>query len=192
MSRMRTFSLNTQGRTESQTINTTRHQLTGDGLRAMLNENSFHLAPMKTADFEPGILDKLRAGGYKLTPQRRAVVRALATSPRHLTPAQLHTAAQRETADVGLVTVYRTLHVLVDLNMVCEISVDGRQPTYLLRRPQKHHHHVVCSGCGRVVDFTSDDIERLGQRLARETSFVIEGHVLEFTGRCPNCREVAA
>lgn len=157
--------------------------------RAMLNENLFHLAAMRTADAEPGILNKLRARGYKLTPQRRAVVRALATSHRHMTPAQVHAAAQKEIDDVGLVTVYRTIRTLADLDIVCEISTDGYQRSYLLRKPLEHHHHLVCSSCGCVVDFVSSDVERLQSRLARETGFRIDGHIVEFVGCCAQCRK---
>jgi len=146
---------------------------------------------MTPSDIEQATLRVLKHEGHKLTPQRRAVIKALVESPCHLTPAQLHSVVQRERSDVGLVTVYRTLRVLADLHMVCEISVDGRQPTYFLRRPQEHHHHLVCSACGQVVDFTSKDVERLAHRLAEDTGFQIEGHVLEFIGRCPACQGTA-
>ena len=146
---------------------------------------------MKPASTQQTTLHALKQEGYKLTPQRRAVIKTLIESPCHLTPAQLHSAVLRERSDVGLVTVYRTLRVLTDLQMVCEISVDGRQPTYFLRRPQEHHHHLVCSSCGQVVDFTSKDVEQLARRLARDTGFAIEGHILEFTGLCPGCQETA-
>jgi len=146
---------------------------------------------MKTTNAEPGILNKLRARGYKLTPKRRAVVRALATSDRHMTPAQVHTATREERDDVGLVTVYRAIRVLAELGLVCEISTDGRQRSYLLRRPPEHHHHLVCSSCGHVVDFVSSDVERLQSRLARETGFRIDGHIVEFVGCCAQCRSSA-
>ena len=143
---------------------------------------------MKTADTEPGILNKLRAGGYKLTLQRRAVVHALATSHRHMTPAQVHAAARKEMDDVGLVTVYRTIRTLAEMDIVCEISAEGHQRSYLLRKPVEHHHHLVCSSCGHVVDFVSSDVERLQSRLARETGFRIDGHTVEFVGCCAQCR----
>ncbi len=146
---------------------------------------------MSTADAEPGILSKLRAGGYKLTPQRRAVVHALATSDRHMTPAQVHTATRKERGDVGLVTVYRAIRVLAELGLVCEISADGHQRSYLLRRPPEHHHHLVCSSCGYVVDFVSSDVERIQSRLARETGFRIDSHIVEFVGCCARCRNSA-
>ncbi|MBN1856347.1 MAG: transcriptional repressor [Dehalococcoidia bacterium] len=138
---------------------------------------------------EREILKKLRADGHKLTPQRRAVVRALWLSHRHMTPAQVHTAVCEEREDVGLVTVYRTIRMLAEMDLVCEISTDGHQRTYLLRRPPEHHHHLVCSVCGRVVDFTSNDVERLQQRLASETGFSIESHIVEFVGRCVACQQ---
>ena len=147
---------------------------------------------MKTADCELGILDKLRTGGYKLTLQRRAVVRALATSDRHMTPAQVHTATREERDDVGLVTVCRTIRMLAELGIVCEISTDGRQRSYLLRRPPEHHHHLVCSSCGCVVDFVSSGVERLQSRLARETGFRIDGHIVEFVGCCTQCQNAGA
>ncbi len=137
---------------------------------------------------EYGALKKLRARGHKLTPQRRAVVRALCLSNKHMTPAEVHEAACKERADVGLVTVYRTIRMLAALDLVCEISVDGHQRTYLLRGPSEHHHHLVCSHCGRVVDFTSNDVERLQARLALETGFSIEDHIVEFIGRCAPCQ----
>ncbi|HHE41927.1 MAG TPA: transcriptional repressor [Dehalococcoidia bacterium] len=131
----------------------------------------------------------LRQRGYKMTPQRRAVVRALSQTTSHLTPAQLHAAVREIAPDVGLVTIYRTLRLLVELGLACEISADARQPTYLLSRPAEHHHHLICSKCGHVVDFTSEAIERLGRRLAAETGYTIQNHVLEFVGTCPLCRD---
>ena len=78
--------------------------------------------------------------------------------------------------------------MLAALDLVCEISVDGHQRTYLLRGPSEHHHHLVCSYCGRVVDFTTNDVERLQARLALETGFSIEDHIVEFVGRCAQCQ----
>lgn len=133
-------------------------------------------------------LRTLRHNGYKVTPQRRAILQVLSESNAHLTPSHIYESVSQSTTSVGLVTVYRTLCIIVELGIACEISMDGRQPTYLLSRPDEHHHHVVCSSCGQVVDFIADDIEQLEQRLAAETGYRIEGHVLEFTGTCPECR----
>jgi len=57
-----------------------------------------------------------------------------------------------------------------------------------MRRPSEHHHHLICSDCGAVVDFANCDLGELEQRLSLKTGFEIEGHLLEFLGRCQNCR----
>jgi Fur family ferric uptake transcriptional regulator len=130
----------------------------------------------------------LREHGYKLTPQRHAVLKVIAASNDHLTPEAIHAKALLKNPNIGLVTVYRTLDLLSKLNLVCRVhALDGCR-SYMMRRPTEHHHHLVCSDCGRVVDFTDCALEEMEQRLSQETSFDINGHLLEFYGRCPDCR----
>jgi Fur family ferric uptake transcriptional regulator len=86
-----------------------------------------------------------------------------------------------------LVTIYRTLEILAELELVCEVHVGGNCRSYLLRRPREHHHHLVCSQCGTVVDFTDCDLSGLEDRISKDNGFTIEGHILEFIGRCREC-----
>lgn len=131
----------------------------------------------------------LRQKGYKLTPQRRAVIDAIAKSNAHVTPSELYQQAHREQPGVGLVTVYRTLKLLSSMGLICEMHGEGHSRSYLLRRPMEHHHHLVCSGCGFVVDFASCALNDLEQHLIDSTGFVVDDHVLEFHGRCPECQK---
>ena len=130
----------------------------------------------------------LRQHGYKLTSQRRRLLSVIALSHEHLTPAALYERVQREYPDIGLVTVYRTLGVFTKLGLVCEVNVAGNRRSYLIRRPSGHHHHLICSECGAVTDFTDCDLGELEQRLSRETGFKIRSHSLEFMGRCQKCQ----
>ncbi len=130
----------------------------------------------------------LRRRGYRLTTQRRAVLDVIARSRDHLTPGEIHQQVVRRHPGVGLVSVYRTLALLADMGLICEVHVGGNCRSYLLRRPLGHHHHLVCSDCGRVVDFSDCDLGQLEKRLAEDTGYEIEGHLLEFAGRCPDCR----
>lgn len=132
----------------------------------------------------------LRQKGYKLTPQRRAVINAIARSNDHVTPAELYQRAHREHPGVGLVTVYRTINLLSDIGLLCEMHTDGDSRSYLLRKLPEHHHHLVCSGCGVVVDFSICDLSDLERQLVDSTGFVMEEHLLEFRGRCPQCQKV--
>jgi len=134
------------------------------------------------------IASKIRQGGHKLTPQRRAILDAIAGSHDHLTPAEIHEKVSRTRKDIGLVTVYRTIEMLADMGLICEVHTGGAGRSYLLRRPSEHHHHLVCSGCGTVVDFTSCDLDGLEQKLSEETGFDISGHLLEFSGHCRSCQ----
>jgi len=86
-----------------------------------------------------------------------------------------------------LVTVYRTLDILDELGLICQVHSVGGCRSYLMRRPSEHHHHLVCVECGRVDDFSDCDLSELAEKLARENGFEIEGHILEFSGRCADC-----
>jgi Fur family ferric uptake transcriptional regulator len=129
----------------------------------------------------------LRKNGYRLTPQRHAVLKAIAGSHDHLTPAEIYERVRREHPNIGLVTVYRVINLLAGLNLICRVNLGSDSPSYLMRRPTEHHHHLVCSQCGRAVDFADCDLRHLEQRLTRETGFRVEGHLLEVYGRCPEC-----
>lgn len=125
--------------------------------------------------------------GYKLTSQRRAVLRAISSSHEHHTPAAVHERVKQEYPNIGLVTVYRTMEMLSELGLICSIDGPGKSRSYTLA-PEGHHHHLVCSGCGAVADFTDCNLRELEKRLAEETGFKIEGHRLQFSGICQNCR----
>jgi len=138
---------------------------------------------------EKKIERELRQHGYKITPQRRTIINAIIDSREHLTPAAIHEKVCREHAGIGLVTIYRTLEILTELGLICEMHAGGSCRSYLIRTPSEHHHHLICSDCGTVIDFTDCDLSGLERRLAKETSFKINGHLLEFLGQCRKCRK---
>jgi Fur family ferric uptake transcriptional regulator len=78
--------------------------------------------------------------------------------------------------------------MLTELGLICEVHSGDNGRRYIIRRQAVHHHHLICSGCGSVVDFTDCDLSELGKRLSHETGFEMEGHLLEFYGRCQRCQ----
>lgn len=132
----------------------------------------------------------LRGQGYRLTNQRRAVLDTISVSHEHLTPFAIYERVHQAHPEVGLVTIYRTLDLLADLGLICEVNTENGR-SYLMRRPEGHHHHLICSDCGSVVDFADCNISELEKRLMAETGFKIQEHRLEFYGNCPECREKA-
>lgn len=136
------------------------------------------------------IAGMLRQKGYRLTPQRHAVLKTIAASQDSLAPAAIYELVRKDHPKIGLVTVYRVINLLAELQLICQVSTVGNFKSYLMRRPTGHHHHLVCSQCGRAMDFSDCDLSDLEQRIAKETGFEIEGHLLELYGSCPSCSKL--
>ncbi len=130
---------------------------------------------------------ELKRKGFKLTPQRRAIIGVISQSQEHLTPADIYAKLKAKHRGIGLVTVYRALNMLERSGMLCEVHIGDTCRSYL-KRPSGHHHHLVCKGCGKVVDFSDCELDDLEQRVTQDTGFRIDRHLLEFLGRCPECQ----
>ena len=154
----------------------------------IVNDNYFHLAIVMQLT-ESKIFSILRENHFKLTPQRRAILKIIYQSKDHLTPADIYRKASMEYPGIGLVTTYRTIDVLSRLNLLCKVHSDESCQSYLLRRPMEHHHHLVCSVCGAVREFTDCDLNEIEHKLSVETGFTVNGHLLEFQGICPRCQK---
>ena len=134
---------------------------------------------------------KLHRNGCKATPQRLVILQAIDGMQAQFTPQELYQRLQQTHPDIGLVTVYRTLKMLALSGLVCRMGQCGRAQSYA-RRPQQHHHHLVCSGCNKVVDVVDCGLEKLEKRLAQDTGFIISDHHLEFVGLCRQCQTLAS
>jgi Fur family ferric uptake transcriptional regulator len=129
----------------------------------------------------------LRARGYKLTAPRRAVLDVVAGMCESLTPAEIYQRARRRYSWLGLVTVYRTLDILMEAGILRRIHLEDGCHRYALAQAA-HSHHLICSKCNQVIEFEGCDLDGLLKSVARKTGFRIEGHWLEVFGRCPKCQ----
>ena len=130
----------------------------------------------------------LRQHGYRLTPQRQVVIQTIASSQDHLTPTAIYEKVHHDHPNIGFITIYRTIDMLAKLKLICELHAGGSCRSYTISAPERHHH-LICSNCGKVVDFTGSDFGKLEQRLSQETGFEIEDHLLEFIGLCQTCQK---
>jgi Fur family ferric uptake transcriptional regulator len=97
---------------------------------------------------------------------------------------------------IGLTTIYRTLELLHRLDLVHKVAAGDGQSRYALKREDKgdHHHHLICTRCGKIVDyrdFVQEELElvkKIEEALAKKHSFVITDHNIEFLGLCEKCR----
>ena len=132
------------------------------------------------------IKDRLHQAGHKVTPQRMAIIKIVLNSPEHLTPTAIYEKVHKIDAKIGEVTVYRTLNILSELGLVCLLHTGDNSHSYVAS-PTEHHGHIICSDCGRVVNFTNCNLKELEERLSSETGFAIKEHHLDFFGRCQEC-----
>ncbi len=132
-------------------------------------------------------LDGLRAAGHRITPVRQEIVALLARSRMPLTAAEIGVRLSRVRPGTNKTTVYRELEFLVAQEVVSVVRFGERSARYEIAGGE-HHHHLVCTRCGRVVDIMlSDDPDRHAARIRRETGFTVTSHALEFFGSCRDC-----
>ena len=127
----------------------------------------------------------LSRSGYRLTSPRRAVLDTMRELGNHFTAEDV----QHASPEVGRATVFRTMKLMRDLGIICQVVLDDGAVVYQLTEEDdaEHHHHVVCSECGKVVEFASDGLEQVLDDVARATGFEIDAHRLELYGRCASC-----
>lgn len=130
----------------------------------------------------------LRAEGRRVTRPRTAILEALARAKYPLSASEVHAALKREEVSVDLATIYRTLAVLKEMELISSVEFQEGQFRYELRHGRQHHHHIRCKGCGRIADLLLCPLKNLARLVERETRFLVEDHALEFVGRCPKCQ----
>lgn len=128
----------------------------------------------------------LGRAGYRTTTARRAVVDLIAGREGHFTAADLVEDARARGLRIGRATIFRTLDVLVGLRAVERLDLPTGEHAYVACDPV-HHHHVVCSRCGRSRDVDDAGLRSVVHEIARRTGYRIDEHRLELFGRCPDC-----
>ena len=141
---------------------------------------------------------RFRGCGYRLTVPRQAIVDVLTNTSKHLSAEDVYIAVHKAYPHIGLTTVYRTLELLVQMGLVLKFDFgDGRARYELSEGPkgERHHHHLVCTDCGRAIDYTDfidEEVELLKQTeagLSKKYNFKITNHLLQFYGLCSDCKK---
>lgn len=132
------------------------------------------------------IMTALDRAGYRLTAPRRSVASLIADQDGHFTAAELVEAARASREGVGRATVFRTLEVLESLGAVERLDLPSGEHAYVGCEPA-HHHHVVCSRCGRTDEIDDAGLRSVVRDVARQTGYRVDEHRLELFGMCPAC-----
>jgi Fur family transcriptional regulator, ferric uptake regulator len=137
---------------------------------------------------EHRLSDELRRNARKLTGPRKALLEAL---QRQDHPVTIKEITARLKTGCDLTTIYRSMHLLETLGLVKRFDFgDGIARFELVQQGEDdHHHHLICTGCSRVVEIEDCFPEELEERIARGNGFASITHRLEFFGVCPECQE---
>jgi Fur family ferric uptake transcriptional regulator len=130
----------------------------------------------------------LRSAGYKLTGPRLTILDILEQSGGHITSTELLSRVEQRDATIGRASVFRTLELMIKLGIVWT-SVQGGSTVHYMLMPSGHHHHIVCTSCGKLIEFEDCRLGALIPRLEQEYGVRVEGHLLELYGICRDCQD---
>ncbi len=127
---------------------------------------------------------RLEATGHRVTPSRRAVIAAVLQQTDHFTVDELLHRCRR----TGRATVFRTIRLLTEMGVICRVLMEDGSLHYRLSERGQHHHHLVCTVCGKVQDLDECVVSDLVRDISDVSGYEVEGHWLELFGRCAGCR----
>lgn len=131
---------------------------------------------------------RLQENGCRVTAPRRAVLQVVAESDKALSPTDIYDLGREAYKKLGLVTVYRTLEMLEDLDLVMRVHRPDNCHAFVAGI-EGHQHLLLCEKCGRVEYFSGDNIDTLINRVEQESGYQIKSHWLQFFGLCNQCKK---
>jgi Fur family transcriptional regulator, ferric uptake regulator len=135
----------------------------------------------------PSFVAALERSGHRVTEPRTLVADLIANQDGHFTAADLLDRARDRRLRLGRATVFRALELFTELGALERIDLPSGEHAYVICEPAEHHHHVVCSRCGRSTEVQDAGLQGVVDEIARRTGYQIDTHRLELFGLCPTC-----
>jgi len=132
--------------------------------------------------------EHLRRAGFKKTTQRELILEVFLKTEGHLSAEDLYSLIKVEDPTVGFTTVYRTLKLLVECELAREERLGDGRARYEHLYNHQHHDHLICTGCGRLIEFYSEEIEKKQDEIAEQHHFHPTRHSLRIWGVCSDCQ----
>lgn len=136
------------------------------------------------------LVEELKGRGVRVTPQRAIILESIEAMPGHITAEEVYTAVQRVNRYINLATVYRTLDLLRELNLIIETDMGANAVQFALRT-HGAHHHAVCRRCSRSFEFPDDLLQPLIHDLADDYGFTADARHVVIFGWCAGCAHAA-
>ncbi len=134
-------------------------------------------------------LEHIQKAGLRRTAQRDLILDIFLKTEEHLSSEDLYWLIQKEDDSIGHTTVYRTLKLLTDAGLAREVRFGDGKTYYEHHYDHEHHDHIICTECGKVVEFFSPEIETLQVEMAEKFGFKLTHHSLRILGLCENCQK---
>ncbi len=120
--------------------------------------------------------------------QREAIIDAFLTAGKHITAEELFNVVRRKNPEIGYATVQRNLNLMCESGLAEEVKIGKQKTRYEQKYGHKHHDHLVCIKCGRLIEVNDDKIEKLQDKLAEANDFIPIKHELKIYGICSKCK----
>jgi Fur family ferric uptake transcriptional regulator len=134
------------------------------------------------------LLKHIQKRGLKRTAQRDLILDVFLRTEEHLSSEDLYRLVQAEDPTVGHTTVYRTLKLLTDAGLAREVRFGDGRTHYEHNYKHQHHDHMICTECGKIIEFYSAELEALQDQMAAKHKFEVTQHLLRIIGVCAECR----
>ena len=132
----------------------------------------------------------IKSLGLNNSVQREYVLKILFDCDNHLNVEQLLQKVREEyKLNIGIATVYRIISLLENMNVINAISIKGSDSKQYELNLVLHHDHIICSKCGKIIEFFDDKIEQLQKDIAKKNNFVIQSHNMTLYGVCSECQD---
>ncbi|MEA3383438.1 MAG: transcriptional repressor [Campylobacterota bacterium] len=125
----------------------------------------------------------------KYTEQRAIILKILLNLDDHLSAEELHEVVKKKypSQNIGIATIYRTLNFLEEVELISSISF-GKDGKKYESNDTQHHDHLICTSCGKIVEFFDEEIENRQENIAKQNKFKITSHDMQIYGLCENCK----
>jgi Fur family ferric uptake transcriptional regulator len=133
-------------------------------------------------------LEHIQKAGLRKTAQRDLILEKFLRTEDHLTSEDLYWLVQKQDSSIGHITVYRTLKLLTEAGLAREVRFGDNKTYYEHHFNHEHHDHMICTECGKVIEFVSDEIETLQDQMADKFGFRLSHHSLRMWGTCSECQ----
>jgi Fur family ferric uptake transcriptional regulator len=136
-------------------------------------------------------LEHIQKKGLKRTAQRDLILEVFLRTEEHLSSEDLYRLVKQEDSTVGQTTIYRTLKLLSEAGLAREVRFGDNRTHYEHNYKHQHHDHMICSECGRIIEFYSAELEAIQDAMAAKHKFEVTQHLLRIIGLCADCQRAS-